>query len=137
MILEVCGMSSMIKDADEPEWRHCLSIKQIAIREISDVETYEKPNWVDVDNFELMQFTGLKDKNGKEIYEGDIVEHIPKFKTRYEIKYLTSGFYICPIGKDYGENFATLFAGYEEKTNICRSLEIIGNIYESELLKDK
>ena len=84
---------------------------------------YQVPNW-DLGTvfspdtqYEVMQFTGLKDKNGKEIYEGDILEFTDQttslskpFKIRETVKYLGCSFY-----PNFGANEG----------------EIIGNIYEN------
>lgn len=79
----------------------------------------------------LMQYTGLKDVHGKEIYEGDVVNTI------YDGELFTGvvvydeselGFKATNGKENYGSNFQYL--------PCCEEVEIIGNIYENpELLK--
>ncbi len=76
----------------------------------------------------LMQYTGLKDKNGKEIYEGDIVEI---YDDKYKIVYSAPTFREVGIGNSRNRVMTGSFVG-----DIIYHLKIIGNIYENpELLK--
>ena len=69
----------------------------------------------------LMQYTGLRDKNGKKIFEGDIVIQ-EDTESVYEIKWHKeeAGFYMNSTN-----DYTTIEAEY---------LEVIGNIYENEEL---
>ncbi len=77
----------------------------------------------------LMEYTGMKDKNGKEIYEGDITES--RLNGRCVVEYRNGSFGIVggtPHGFRAGEHF-----GYYPHNHT-----VIGNIYENpNLLKDE
>ena len=83
------------------------------------------------------QYTGLHDKNGKEIYEGDIVQtYDGKGNKEYvqEIKWEEYAS-CCECSTDHGFNTGSLYYYFDGKTPTGTS-EVIGNIYENpELLK--
>lgn len=123
-------------------WDKVLKVMSEIIRidllknEITYFETdnccYKEIN-VNFNNYVIMQSTGLFDKYGVEIYEGDIIDvgtRIPflnKIQRDEETAYLK----LVPLDKRWTESY---FTNFEDKSRY----EVVGNIYENkELLENE
>ena len=105
--------------------------KFVDICQQGDTERYTEMS-VEFDEITLMQSTGLRDKKGKEIFEGDILDYKGrKALVRWHGSYASFIYRFVDELQNRNTEWKPLYLAYMK----C---EIIGNIYENpELLEDK
>ena len=111
-------------------WEELGEVKRIRFDDEGDVRTVLFRGKIlgtdiPIDEIELMQSTGLKDKNGQEIFEGDVVKCNGLLGTIESLKAM----WICSFVK---------YNNYQKVGFFAQEIEVVGNIYENpELLEDK
>jgi len=99
-----------------------------------EIMEYDGTDWYSLKDLVFMQYTGSKDKNDKEICDGDIVNY-PDADIFYHDEYLNRG--IVEYDED---SMAYYFTNREtvemDDLDISTDVEVVGNIYENpELLE--
>ena len=130
------------KRIDSGEWvggyyqkRYCLSDNEESL--IFHADSYKVWEYAEIVPETLCQFTGLCDKNGKKIWENDIVNHNGEYAPVKFGRYCSSF--------DYGNYNFGFYVDFPEDTFYrkelgywCRKVETSGNVFDNpELLQEE
>lgn len=101
-------------------WKHAMPTLDTYKVNVSQHENGTWNVYLSRDDCQVMQYTGLKDRNGKEIYEGDVVKY-------YGL--------MCLVFYDEGLFLLRNKSISDVNLPIWKECDVVGNIYEhSELL---
>ena len=133
-------------DRKEMEMKRVLNISfiswSVTIGNIGD-ETTERNSFrnEETDRFILMQYTGLKDKHGTEIYEGDILRYRPyhnlEYRDRFDIHAVEWGETGDSDGYSHSRHQEWICGRDSLADVVDGECEVIGNIYENPKLLEK
>lgn len=107
----------------DKEFKEMVQVDALVFEEQIIKATYKNGNVVkeELKNYVLMQSTGLRDKNGKEIFEGDIIDSTDGFLTGVIEFRVSLGMFV---------SYLVEYNNFERLCNIASSRKIIGNIWE-------
>ena len=107
--------------------KHMFKVKEFGFSE-NNIWCTSKRNGYEHWNPIIMQYTGFKDKNGREIYEGDILS--TDLSRPYLIVCFRNGAFMVQCHDD-GKDYYDLMVSIDEENDQIEHLEVIGNIYEN------
>ena len=103
----------------------CITTEPICANDYSEI----LGNWAVVDSSTVGQYTGLTDKNGKKIFEGDIIQGIYNLTGELIIGYVEYYQQATRYSVHSNDNIVGLYQ--------CRNIKVIGNIHDNpELLEE-